>query len=100
MKRTHYYIVVSLAALALVLSIVLVALGSSNQGLQAQLQKQQEEINRGGTSQQVGTNILRDMASVSVKNGKMKDVLAKNGYNVTASPDPSASPSPAAPANP
>lgn len=93
MKPVPFYITVALAAVSLLLSIAVVALGQSNQQLQTELQKQQEEINRGNVSQQVGTNLLRDMASASVKNDKMKEALAKNGYNVNVTP--TASPSPA-----
>lgn len=88
MKPTQFYVVVSLAAISLLLAITLVALGGANQRLQTELQKQQEEINRGSASQQVGTNLLRDMASISVKNDKMKEVLARNGYTVNVNPSP------------
>ena len=91
MKPTHYYIAVALAALCLVLSLTLFFLGSSTrsqqadlQKLQAQYQTQQEQINAGLTiSQQVGPNLLRDMASVTDDAG-MKAVLSKHGYNPTA----------------
>ena len=91
MKPTHYYIAVALAALCLVLSLTLFILGSSTrrqqadlQKLQAQYQTQQEQINAGLTiSQQVGPNLLRDMASVTDDPG-MKAVLSKHGYNPAA----------------
>jgi len=102
--KIYYYISVAASALALVLSIVLFAVGSSNQTLQnevqaqqVELQKQQEEINKGtAISQQVGPNLLRDMAVASTKNEKMKQLLAKNGYQVNvATPAPGSSPAPA-----
>lgn len=86
MKPTQFYIGVALGAICLVLSIASVAMGQSNQRLQTEGQAQQLEINKGNTSQQIGTNILREMAQVSVKNEKMKAILAKNGYNVQAAP--------------
>jgi hypothetical protein len=45
-------------------------------------------------SQQIGVNLLKEIAAASVKDDKLKDVLAKSGYTVTvnASPTPSASP--------
>ena len=56
-------------------------------------------------SQQVGPNLLREMAVVSLKNEKMKLLLGKHGYNVQqqaapangggASSAPAQSPSPA-----
>lgn len=90
----QFYITVALAAACLILSIAVIALGQSNQHLQVEAQNQQNEINRGNMSQQIGTKILQDMASVSVKNEKMKDVLAKNGYSVSVNPSPASSPTP------
>lgn len=91
MKPTHYYISVALAALCVVLSLTLFILESSTRNRQAELQKlqaqyqtQQEQINAGITiSQQVGPNLLRDMASVTDDAG-MKAVLSKHGYNPAA----------------
>ena len=94
MKPVQFYITVALAAVCLILSIIVIAMGQSTQHLQAQAQDQQNEINRGNMSQQIGTKILQDMASVSVKNDKMKDVLSRNGYNVTVNPATSPSPTP------
>lgn len=86
MKPTQFYVGTALGAAALVLSIAAVAMGQSNQRLQLEAQKQQVEINKGNMSQQIGTNILRDMAQSAVKNEKMKEVLAKNGFNVQVTP--------------
>jgi hypothetical protein len=74
-------------------------MGKSNQALQTQLQKQQENINKGSMSQQIGVNLLKEIAAASVKDDKLKDVLAKSGYSVTVNASPSASPA-ASPANP
>lgn len=95
--KIPFYISVAASALCLILSLVVFAVGNSNhtlqmeaqkqqKALQAQqqvLQEQQQEINAGNQiSQQIGPSLLRDMAAVSVKNTKMKDLLAKHGYNV------------------
>jgi hypothetical protein len=104
MKTYEFFTVLGMGILCLLLSIATIVSGHSNRGLQAQLQAQQEEINRGNVSQQVGTNILRDMANSGANNQAMKDVLTKNGYTLTpaegapgaaaaSSPQPSASPS-------
>ena len=102
--KIYFYISVAASALCLLLSIVLFFEGGVNQGLQneiqaqqVKLQQQQEEINKGtAISQQVGPNLLRDMAVSSTKNEKMKALLAKHGYTVNvASPTPGASPAPA-----
>jgi hypothetical protein len=51
-------------------------------------QAQQQEIEAGNQiSQQIGPNLLRDMAAASVKNEKMKALLAKHGYNVQVNKD-------------
>jgi hypothetical protein len=99
--KIYFYISVAASALSLVLSIVLFAVGNSNQTLQAEvqtqqaeLQKQQEEINKASQiSQQVGPALLRDMAVSSTKNEKMKALLGKHGYTVSAPP---ATPAPGA----
>jgi predicted Holliday junction resolvase-like endonuclease len=97
MKPTQFYIAVALGAICLILSIALIALGQSNQHLQMEAQSQQAEINKGSMSQQIGTNIVRDIAQLSVKNEKLKEVLTKNGFNISVNPPAgSASPTPGA----
>jgi len=108
--KIYFYISVAASALSLVLAIVLFAIGGVNQGLQAevqkqqqQLQQQQQEVNR---VQQINRSyaqpMLQDMANMSAKDEKMKQLLEK--YNikvVTPTPAPGASPSPGkAPAAP
>jgi len=95
MKVPQFYVTVALGAICLVLSIVSLLLSKSNQTLQAQYQAQQDEINRGNATLQVGQNVLRDMAELSVKNDKIKEVLKNNGYNVTVNASATPSPSPA-----
>ena len=91
MKPSHYNISLALSVLCAILSLTLFIMGISARGLQSDLQKlqaqyqtQQEQINAGLTiSQQVGPNLLKDMASVTDDAG-MKAVLSKHGYNPTA----------------
>ena len=94
MKSLHFYITLALGAICLVLSITTIVLGRSNNSLQLQQQQQQAEINRGNMSVQIGQNILRDMAEISLKNEKIKQVLANSGYTVNIAPKASPSPSP------
>lgn len=104
--KIPYYISIATTALSLVLSIIIFAVGNSNQSLQAEVQKQQqalqgqqEEINAGNQiSQQIGPNLLRDMAASSVKNEKMKALLAKHGYNVQVKDPAPTTPAPTTPA--
>jgi len=100
--QTIMAIILSLVPLILVIYLIFMgqanqAQGQKNQDLQVQLQNQQAEINKGSMSQQIGVNMLKDIAQASLKNDKLKDVLTKNGYNVTvnanSSPSPAATPS-------
>ncbi len=108
--KIPFYISVAASALCLILSLVVFAVGNSNHSLQLEAQKQQKalqaqqqalqeqqrEIDAGNQiSQQIGPNLLRDMAASSVKNTKMKDLLAKHGYNVQVK---DATPAPGTPA--
>jgi hypothetical protein len=83
-----------LAIVPLILVITLISMGDKNQNLQAQLQAQQATINKGSMSQQIGVNLLKEIAQASLKDDKLKDVLSRNGYqvNVNASPAPESSP--------
>lgn len=96
MKQWQFLTLTALSAICVALSLVAVTSGKSNQKLQTDLQLQQAEINRGSMSQQVGSNLVRDMAGAATKNDKIKDLLTKNGFTLTpaASPSPEASPKP------
>jgi len=102
MKPPQFIVAVILSIVPLVLVITLIFMGQKNQGLQATLQGQQEAINQGSMSQQIGVNLLKEIAQASVKDDKLKDVLTRSGYTVTvnASPTPSAGSSPAPTATP
>ena len=93
MKPSQYHTTIAISAVCLALSLALFILGNSTrnqqadfQKLQAQYQTQQEQINVGITmSQQIGPNLLRDMASFT-DDAAMKAVLVKHGYNPNAAP--------------
>lgn len=102
MKSLQFYIVLALGALCLILSITVVVVGQMNQHtqldfqkrqneIQIEVQKRQAEVQKGAMSDRIGGAILQDMAAASLKNSKIKDVLAKNGYNVQLAPSPSPS---------
>ena len=67
---------------ALALSILVACYSQSNQELQNQVQNAQSAINRGNLLDQIGTNLLKDMATASLKDENIKQILAKNGYTV------------------
>ena len=94
MKLPQFIVTVILSLVALILVINLIFMGNNNQKLQANLQQEQQEINRGSMSQQIGTKMLQDIAQASLKDEALKDVLAKSGYSVNYTP--AASPAPAA----
>ena len=52
----------------------------NNQTLQGELQQQQLEISRGNLSQQVGTGLVREIASKALTNAALKDLLTRNGF--------------------
>jgi hypothetical protein len=87
-----------------------ISLNSSNRSLQksnaetvqAEVQKQTPEVQKGSQSQQIGGAIIKDMAAVALQNAEMKAVLAKHGFSVNAAPTPApgaAKPAAAAPAD-
>ena len=92
--KIPFYISVGASALCLILSIVVFAVGLSNQTLQTEVQKQQQAIqaqqaeieNGARINQEISQGVLKDMATVSLKNDKMKALLAKYGYNVQVTP--------------
>lgn len=96
MKPPQFIVTIILSLVPLILVVNLIFMGQKNQGLQAQLQTQQEDINKGSMSQQIGVNLLKEIASASVKDDKLKDVLTKSGYSVTV--NATASPAPSSPA--
>lgn len=83
MKPYQYYVTLILGVVCLIMSVVVNELGRSNQRLRVELQSQQAQINKGQALQQVGTNILRDMANASGTNTAMRSELANDGYTVT-----------------
>jgi cell division protein YceG involved in septum cleavage len=94
MKPIPYFITIALAAACLILSLVLIISGQSVQKLSTDAQNQQIEINRGSLSQQVGANLLKDMAASSVSNEKMKAILTKHGFTVNVNPNGNPTPAP------
>ena len=93
MKAPQFYITVVLSAICLILAVIAIQLGQSSMSLQTKLQQQQVEVNRGAQSNQLVKKLVNDMAQVSLKNERIKMVLARNGVTVNvASPTPSPAP--------
>jgi hypothetical protein len=73
-----------LGASALLLSLGLITLSFTNRSLQRQLQAQQVQINNGRVTQQVATNVIRELAQVGVSNKDqdLLNLLKKHGFDV------------------
>lgn len=85
MKSTHYVIILLLSMVCFVLSVSLVLTFKVNQGLQAELQANQQRLNSGilgPQGQQIGNNLLQDMANSANSNVGMRQLLAKYGYQI------------------
>jgi signal transduction histidine kinase len=94
MKRWQSIIALILGLICVALSALGVVGGIVNQKLQAQLQQQQLEINKGEYAQQVGTNVIREVASKALKNDNLRKLLMRNGFTVTETATAPQAPSP------
>ncbi|MDQ3117686.1 MAG: hypothetical protein M3Q86_13940 [Verrucomicrobiota bacterium] len=92
MKRWQFTFLLTLGIVCLGLSLVTIVFARENRKLQEGLQAQQAIINKGNLSQQIGTNLVREMAAVAQNNEKMRTLLQENGFSFTATP--AASPAP------
>ena len=92
MKRVEFILLMVIAVICLCLSLVTIVFARQNRRLQEAVQAQQAMINKGSLSQQVGTNLVREMATVAQTDEKMRQLLKDNGFNLT--PQPEASPNP------
>ena len=90
MKRWQFSVLLTLGIACLCLSLVTIVFARENRKLQEVLQAQQAIINKGALSQQIGANLLREMAAVAQTDEKMRQLLRESGYNLS-------SPAPAAP---
>ncbi len=88
MKRWQFALLMIIAVACVCLTLVSVVFARQNQKLQADVQAQQVIINKGALSQQIGTNLLREMAAAAQSDAKMKQLLQDNGYNLSASSTP------------
>ena len=92
MKRWQFTLLLVIGIVCLCLSLVTIVFARQNRKLQEAVQAQQAIINKGSLSQQIGANLLREMAGAAQNDEKMRQLLKDNGYNLN--PAPTASPSP------
>lgn len=72
----------------LCLCLVSIVFAYENRKLQEAVQAQQAIINKGTLSQQIGANLLREMAAAAQTDEKMRQLLQASGYNPSATPVP------------
>ena len=94
MKRWQFVFLLIIGIACICLSLVAIVFAHENRRLQAGVQDQQVTINKGALGQQIGNNLLRDMAAAAATDDKIKQLLADNGYKPPAQPSPGAIPSP------
>ena len=85
MKASHFYLTLLIGFISLILSITLVAIDQSNQELLSLTEEQQKSLNQSANQQQVFQNIIREIAQASTKDERLKELLARHGFNVTNS---------------
>lgn len=81
----QYFIILLLSIVCVVLSFSLVLTIRVNQRVQVELQANQQRLNSGilgPQGQQIGNNLLQDMANTATRNADMRQLLAKYGYQI------------------
>jgi len=94
MKRWQFAFLMLLAVACVCLALVSIVFARQNQKLQGEVQMQQVIINKGALSQQIGANLLREMAAAPSTDEKMRKLLQDNGYNLSANSTASPTPTP------
>lgn len=70
----------------LCLSLITIVFAHQNRKLQEAVQAQQAIINKGALSQQIGANLVRELAGIAPTDEKMRDLLNASGYNSSVTP--------------
>jgi DNA-binding transcriptional regulator of glucitol operon len=86
MKRWQFVLLMTIGVACLCLSLVTIVFARQNRKLQEVVQAQQAIINKGALGQQIGANLLREMAAVAQTDEKMRELLQAKGYNLSATP--------------
>lgn len=92
MKRAEFTLLMAIGVICLALSLVTIVFARQNRKLQEAVQAQQALINKGALSQQIGANLVREMAAVAQTDEKMRQLLQENGFNLTPKSENSPSP--------
>lgn len=73
-----------LGAAALVACLALLLLTLANRRTQQQLQAHQLQINNGRVTQQVTSNVIRDLAPLALRDNEIAALLKKYGFELKA----------------
>ena len=84
MKMWQFVIALILGFICLGLAGFGIVTGRTNQQLQTQVQQQQLEISKGNLTQQVGTNLVREIAAKAGTNENLKNLLIRNGFSFSS----------------
>ena len=77
----------AVGVICLCLSLVTIVFSRQNRKLQEVVQAQQALMNKGALSQQIGTNLVREMATAAQTDDKMRQLLKDNGFTFNAQPE-------------
>jgi len=86
MTRWQFVLLMTIGVVCLCLSLVTIVFARQNRKLQEAVQAQQAIINKGAVSQQIGTNLLREMAAIAPTDEKMRELLEASGYDSSVMP--------------
>ena len=86
MKRWQVVLLTTIGVACLCLSLVMIVFAQQNRKLQEAVQAQQAIINKGALSQQIGANLLRELAALAPTDEKMRELLEASGYNSSLTP--------------
>ena len=86
MKRWQVVLLTTIGVACLCLSLVMIVFAHQNRKLQEAVQAQQAIINKGALSQQIGANLLRELAALAPTDEKMRELLETSGYNSSLTP--------------
>jgi len=82
-----------LAGIFLILVIVTTVLNFQNRSIQADVNQRQQFITQSAQLSQIDQLLIRSLATASVKNAGIKQLLASVGLNVTYQPNTQSAPS-------
>lgn len=88
LRRLQYWTLFAVGAACLALAIANMALFTGNRALQSEVNARSQYIQQSGSLQGLYQSLVRALADLSVRNkdDRLRDVLARQGIKVTATP--------------